>query len=172
MWIFGLSEGEHSIRVEKISESSGPASFGGFFIPDAGGVLAPPPARKRLIEFIGDFDTVGYGNMSDTRTCSGETVYATTDTSNSFGPRVAASMGADYKLIARSGVGLIRNYNGAEGETMRALLRYAAPYPADADGSPDARSNMIVIGIGVQRLQPNIPTRRTVAKSRKRACIL
>lgn len=152
--ISGLGDGPHSIRVEKISESSGSASFGGFFVPAADDVLAPPPGRKRLIEFIGDSDTVGYGNMSETRACSGETLYATTDTSNSFGPRVAAAMNADYRLIARSGIGLVRNYNGAEGETMPTLLRYAAPPATGADERLDDRSAVIVIGIGSNDFSP------------------
>jgi len=33
-------------------------------------VAVPAPRRLRQIEFIGDSYTAGYGNMSDTRTCS------------------------------------------------------------------------------------------------------
>ncbi|MFZ0099832.1 MAG: lipase, partial [Gemmobacter sp.] len=118
----GLADGAHDITLVKINESHGPARFGGFFLPTGTDGLPPPPPAPMLIEFIGDSDTVGYGNTVVARACTADTVFLTTDISRSFGPRVAAHLGADYRMIARSGIGLVRNYDGSDpGRTMATL---------------------------------------------------
>lgn len=136
----GLARGLHDITVVKISESTGPARFGGFLLPAGTDGLPPPSASSMLIEFIGDSDTVGYGNTVISRTCTAETVFLATDISRSFGPRVAAHLGADYRMIARSGVGLIRNYDGFDpGRTMATLYPAAPLLP---------QPQVIVVGLG------------------------
>jgi hypothetical protein len=57
--ISDLASGEHVVRLDKLTESQeGGGRFLGF-LPVAGDVPLPPPARR--IEFIGDSYTVGYG---------------------------------------------------------------------------------------------------------------
>lgn len=146
-----LGGGEHLIRLQKLTESqTGGARFGGFF---AGPETTPLPAapRERQIEFIGDSYTVGYGDTGTSRTCSREQVHDTTDTSLAFGPRLAAELGADYRVNAFSGYGVVRNYGGGgPGESM--LSRYARLIPGDPTridrGSPGWRPQLIVIGLG------------------------
>ena len=77
--IDGLAAGNHTLRIEVATESqAGPDHFGGFFAPR--GTPAPTPlARRHQIEFIGDSHTVGYGNISTTRDCTTDQVWATTD---------------------------------------------------------------------------------------------
>lgn len=147
--IRGLPPGVHEIRVEKISESSMPSSFGGIFA-DAGGEALPAPAPfARLIEFIGDSDTVGFGNSSKIRECSEEEVFAATDTSRSFGPQVAARLGTDYRIIARSGIGLLRNYGGAKPEaTMTSRYAMALPSEPTASRLPQPVADIVVTGLG------------------------
>jgi hypothetical protein len=75
-----LPEGEHSSRLEKLTESQqGGGQFLGFLAP-AGVRPLPPEPRARQIEFIGDSYTVGYGNTSPTRQCTQREVHDRTDT--------------------------------------------------------------------------------------------
>ena len=147
--IEGLPPGEHLIRAERISESRGPAEFDGFFVDSAGAVRPAPPPLARLIEFIGDSDTVGFGNTAQRRDCSSEQIFSATDTSLSFPARVAAAFDADYRIVARSGLGLLRNYGGAAPDrTMRALYPLALPSDPAAARLPEQRADLLVIGLG------------------------
>src|SRR5690606_5517186 len=76
----GLSDGAHTLRVEVASENQDRApTFGGILVPADANAHAPAP-RQRMIEFIGDSHTVGYGNTSPTRDSAGDKVWRTTDT--------------------------------------------------------------------------------------------
>ncbi len=110
--IDGLAAGAHTLRIEVATESqAGADHFGGFFAAaDATpGALA---LRSRQIEFIGDSHTVGYGNISTTRECTTDQVWATTDDTQAFGPATAKHYDADYQVNAISGRGIVRNYDG------------------------------------------------------------
>lgn len=145
----GLGLGPHTVRIEKVSESSGVGILAGLYVPEGGQALAPPPLPARQIEIIGDSDSVGYGNASQTRDCLGEEVFWLTDTSESYGPRVARHFRADYHLIASSGVGLVRNYGGAEPDRTMSLM-----YPRSLadDPAPQAargwNPQIVVLALG------------------------
>lgn len=143
----GLAPVSHHIRLEKISQSSAPAPFGGFFVDPGGETLPPPDNASMLIEFIGDSDTVGYGSTAQRRDCSDEQAFAATDTSLSFGPRIGAHFGADYRIIARSGIGLVRNFEGA-GSTMASQYARGLPDVADSTPVPEFAPNIVVVGLG------------------------
>ncbi|EGF90813.1 endoglucanase E [Asticcacaulis biprosthecium C19] len=146
-----LADREHTIRVEKVTESEWtPATFSGFFVPDQANVLPAPAPAARRIEFIGDSYTVGYGNTSTTVDCTTDTVWATTDNSRVFGTLTAKHFGADYRFSAISGKGIVRNYNGGEG----LQLPLAYPFDVRVNGITLTRNadawqpHVIVIGLG------------------------
>ncbi|WP_347266587.1 lipase [Paracoccus sp. (in: a-proteobacteria)] len=144
----GLTDGPHEIRAEKLSESPGPALFGGFFLDPGARPLAPPPARA-LIEFIGDSDTLGLADTALRRDCSSEQVYAATDTSQGYAPRVAQALGADYRMIARSGTRLLPNYgHPTPVRTMEILYPLALPSDPETPALPEARADLLVIALG------------------------
>lgn len=147
--ITGLSPGEHKVRLEKLTESqSGSSRFLGFEAP--GGTPLPPQPRKRQIEFIGDSFTVGYGNTSPGTTCTPQQVHALTDTSQAFGPLVALAVGADYRIHAYSGYGMVRNYDGnVQGQNLPLLYPRAIPGDAEPAAAPDPAWNPGVIAIGL-----------------------
>ena len=116
--IDGLAHGRHVIRVEVASESqSGPTILGGLFAAPGGTPLPAPAAARRQIEFIGDSHTVGYGNTSAKRDCTEAEVWATTDTSQGIAGQTARHYGADYRVHAISGRGVVRNYDGFKADT-------------------------------------------------------
>ncbi len=81
--------------------------------------------RERRIEFIGDSHTVGYGNLSPRRECSESEVWATTDNTRAYGPLLAARYGADYRVNAISGRGVVRNYDGMDVATLPQAYPFA-----------------------------------------------
>jgi lysophospholipase L1-like esterase len=149
--IQGLRLGEHEVRVDIVSESrDGVQAFGGFAVPTRAEALMPR-ARARAIEFIGDSWTVGYAAASTGRDCSEDDVWRTTDTSLAFGPQVARRFGADYRILAISGRGMVRNFSNGAGDTLpaayaRRLPDEAAPVMAPED--PAWSPQLVVIGLG------------------------
>ncbi len=144
-----LGPGEHTIRIEKRSETQyAVGAFKGFFVPEKANAL-PAAVATRAIEFIGDSLTVGYGNTSTAMQCTPEEVFETTDSQQSFGPLVAKHFAATYQVNAFSGLGMVRNYGGREHPKYRMPMLYPRalfddPTPDDSPWHPQ----IIVIGIG------------------------
>lgn len=153
-WIRGLADTPHRVRLVKRTESPwSEGRFGGFVAAPGGAVLAAPPARRRQIEFIGDSFTAGYGNLSDTRDCSGNGgVDRNTDTDLSFGALTARRLGADHQINAISGRGMVRNYNGSSpGIDFRTFYdRALLAVEGDVWRRPASwRPQVVVIGLGL-----------------------
>lgn len=149
--VAGLPSGEHVVRLEKQTESqSGGGRFLGFY-PANGATPVGAPPRARRIEFIGDSHTVGYGNTSAARQCTGQEIHDRTDTQQAFGPVLARRYDADYRIIAYSGFGAVRNYNGSSPERSLPQI-YARPTPdtpSDMDPAETGwRPQIIVINLG------------------------
>jgi lysophospholipase L1-like esterase len=146
----GLPLREHVVRLEKQTESqSGGGRFFGFY-PVEGATPLAAPQRPRRIEFIGDSYTAGYGNTSPVRECSKTEVHDRTDTQEAFGPVLARRYDADYRVVAYSGIGIVRNYAGATPELSLPRI-YARPTPdsaADAPADAGWRPQIIVINLG------------------------
>ncbi len=146
--ISGLSAGNHTVRIQVVSESQDHTiSFDGFALP-ATGVALPAPHQNRQIEFIGDSHTVGYGNISATRTCSKDELWAATDNSKAFGPLTAAHYGADYQVNAISGHGIVRNYDGSPGDPVPIAYPYTLLDKAKLYSDPLWHPQVIVIALG------------------------
>ena len=146
-----LAPGQHTVRLDKLTESqTGSARFEGFFVGPEGKAL-PAPSRPRRIEFIGDSHTVGYGVRSTHRDCTEQQVHDLTDTSLAFGPILAGRLDADYRVEAFSGRGVVRNYNGlAPGEPLPALFPRLIPGQAEprvAAGDP-WKPDVVIVGLG------------------------
>lgn len=154
----GLGSGTHAVRLEKISESAAPRPFPVLY-PGPGATARPAPAAGRQIEVIGDSEAVGYGILSARRDCSDEEQFAATDTGLGFGPSLARDLGADYRLVARSGMGLVRNYGGADaGRSLSALYPLALPSDPTALPLPDDWApRVVVLQLGTNDLSDTEP---------------
>ncbi len=145
----GLGAGSHWIRVEKATESqAGSATFLGFAQPPGAPPSPMPIARLNQIEFIGDSYTVGYGNTSGKRQCTEDEVWATTDTSQAFGPIVARHYGADYQINAISGRGIVRNYGGFIADPLPVAYPYILFDRQAEYHDPNWHPQVIAIGLG------------------------
>ncbi|GAA4935084.1 hypothetical protein GCM10023237_66760 [Streptomyces coeruleoprunus] len=159
-WINGLEDRAHTVRVVKRNDTPGSTSqFGGFVAAPGGAVLSKPAARRRQIEFIGDSNTVGYGNLSTSRDCTGDQVKRTTNADVSYGALVARRWNADYQLNAYSGLGMVRNYNGGTPDVTyrtfydRALLNTAG----DVWQNPGTwRPRLVVVNLGTNDFSTSI----------------
>jgi len=151
--IAGLPPGDHVVRLEKVTESqSGGSRFIGFY-PASGSMPLPAPDHKRQIEFIGDSYTVGYGNIARGPNCTRTEVHDLTDSQQAFGPTLARAIGADYRVNAFSGFGIVRNYNGSSpGQNLPLIYPRLKPDDAthlDTEADPGAwRPQVIVINLG------------------------
>lgn len=151
-WINGLSNSTHTVRLVKRNDTPGDTSaFGGFVAAPGGAVLSRPKARSRQIEFIGDSLTVGYGNLSTSRTCTSDQLKRTTNADVSYGALTARRLNADYQINGYSGLGMVRNYNGGRTDVTyrtfydRALLNVSG----DVWQNPGTwRPQVVVVNLG------------------------
>jgi lysophospholipase L1-like esterase len=147
--ISGLPEGEHVVRLEKLSESQSSSARLVAIAAVDGVALPPPPVRTRRIEFIGDSHTVGYGNTSPVRECTRDEVHDRTDTQQAFGPLTARQFDADYRIHAYSGFGIVRNYNGSSpGLSLPTIYDRILPGETNSYPGDSWRPQLIVINLG------------------------
>lgn len=109
----GLSEGEHTLRLQKRTEAREGRTTIHAFLAAPGGTLLPSEVRRtRHIEFIGDSYTCGYGTESF---CATDRFRADTENCDrAYGCIAARYFDADYTLVSHSGRGLVRNYGDRE----------------------------------------------------------
>ena len=96
----------HIAIIQKRTEGEqGCATFHAF---QAAGLGQARPVHERVIEFIGDSYTCGYGTLSGSAT--DPFTPETEDCGKTYAAIIARHFGADYWLIAHSGMGVARNY--------------------------------------------------------------
>lgn len=106
-----LKDGTHQAIVTYIGEGyENQPEFHGFFV-DKGKTLAPAaPLPTRKIEFIGNSITCGYGIEAKS-----EAEHYEEKTANfyyTYAARTARNLNAQALVVARSGIGVYRSYNG------------------------------------------------------------
>lgn len=127
------SDAIHEVSLVKRTESFvGTTRFSGFDVP-AGG-LFQAKRRSRMIEFVGDSITCGYGNEG-----ASQNEHFTPETENayqSYASLAARAVGADVRLIAWSGRKMFPDNTMPE-IYDRVLPTEAAPLAAPKDPVPD-----------------------------------
>lgn len=138
--------GVHQIKIVKRTESFvGTTRFDGF----VNATLVPSPRTSRMIEFIGDSITAGYGVLGQLP-CSFSN--ATEAESRAWGALVAPKVVAEHMSIAYSGIGMYRNCCGGTStpnvDTMP--VKYARMFADQPTPSWDFSTvpDVIVIGLG------------------------
>ena len=104
--LFAGAPGEHRLIVQKRTEGEqGCATFHAFCADSLGQAR---PVRERVIEFVGDSYTCGYGTLSDS--ARDPFTPETEDCNRTYAAVIARHFGADFWLVAHSGMGIARNY--------------------------------------------------------------
>ncbi|UXI00913.1 SGNH/GDSL hydrolase family protein [Photobacterium sp. TY1-4] len=129
---------------------------------EADGMIQGWWEHKPHLLFFGDSITVGYGVESDKRECTLDEVSNTTNNRLSYASLAADALGASRTIVAYSGLGLVRNWNGNQ-------PYHNLPYYWNKAGSvftageefEDKHSDLIVINLGGNDfstpLQPHEP---------------
>lgn len=106
-----LEPGEHTVEVVRVTEGFlGLAHFKGFALDHDAEVLDWQTAHDRKIEFIGDSITCGYGvEANDPKE---HFTPATENFCLGYSGLTARRLDADYLVVSRSGIGMVRNYDG------------------------------------------------------------
>lgn len=122
----GLSEGAHTVEIVRATECDvGLTRFHGFVLPEGGKILPWGDKRERKIEFIGDSITCAYGVEAEN-----ENAHFSPETENfclGYSGLTARALDADYLVVSRSGIGIVRNFDGPyEGavDTMTDIYPY------------------------------------------------
>ncbi|MBR2370568.1 MAG: hypothetical protein IKA82_00960 [Clostridia bacterium] len=137
---------KHTVKVLKRSNArSSSAALTNLELFD-GEKLMPEPAKKRLIEFIGDSLTVGYATVAyDATKWSTDTE----DPTRTYAEQVASEFDADYFIVAISGRGVARNTGGDTDKTLPKIYPFIDQYnlpdvPYEFKTQPD----VIVVNLG------------------------
>ena len=104
-----LPAGNHSVRIMHISEGLfyGPEIKG--FVIDNNAKVLKPVRKKFKIEFVGNSITCGYGVESNNP--DDHFADSTSNFAKSFAGITAKTLDAEAMVVARSGIGVYRNYN-------------------------------------------------------------
>jgi lysophospholipase L1-like esterase len=116
--IDSLSEGKHTIVIVKRTEGSvGETKFLGFQL-EKGKKLWPIAITEKVrrMEFIGNSITCGYGNEGTNKECKFSAV--TENNYMAYGAITARALNAAYCMVAFSGKGIYKNYDGTTEETL------------------------------------------------------
>jgi len=160
-----LSAGPHTLTIVKRTESgpggqsnTGKGDFLGFRV-HPGTSLSSPPIPTRLMEFVGDSITCGYGNeVSTTTPDDSKFTSVNEDAYHAYGAVTARAFDADYVAVAVSGRGLTRNYSGFSGSLVPAIYETSLPEESTAPAwdhgnyTPD----VIVVNVGTNDFSPGI----------------
>ena len=140
----------HQVILQKRTEGEqGTTTISGF-ITDGQFLQADAP-KARIIEYIGDSYTCGYGTESSNK----ERFKPETENQNlTYACAMARFFDADQIVLAHSGMGIARNYNGnVKGYFMPD--RYLQTYDTDKDTKWDANASSLKPSITVIYLGTN-----------------
>ncbi|WP_437586401.1 SGNH/GDSL hydrolase family protein [Sorangium sp. So ce1000] len=153
----GLPDGEHDLVLHRRTEPLVGVSQFLEFVPEQGEELLPVPAApERRIEVIGDSISAGYGVDGANATCP-----FTSDTENNYlaySSLTGRLLGAETTIVAWSGRGVYRNYNGDAADTMPKMYgRTIADEPTPAWDFSSSVPQVVVINLGTNDFSPGVP---------------
>ena len=105
----GLPAGIHRARIMYVLEGYElKPVFKGFYLDEGCSLAEAPKLPERRIEFIGNSITCGYGVESDDR--NDPFTYETENHFYTYAARTARALNAQHLVVARSGIGIYRNF--------------------------------------------------------------
>jgi lysophospholipase L1-like esterase len=158
-----LGAGPHSLTIVKRTEGGpggqpdrGKGEFLGFRVRP-GTTLLAPPKPSRLMEFVGDSITCGYGNELTTTTPDDfPFTSANEDAYNAYGAIAARAFEADYVAVAVSGRGVVRNYSGLVDTLVPAIYELSLPDDTTTWDHGGYTPDVVVVNLGTNDYSPGI----------------
>ena len=151
-----LSKDSHELMLQKCTEGEyGCTTIHSIEIAD-NGTLTPVEPKKRLIEAYGDSYTCGYG--TEGRTASERFRLDTENCNKAYIPIMARYFDADYRIIAHSGNGMVRNWGDKKQQSsVNMSTRYTQLYDDFSTKAFDynqRRPDIVTINIGTNDFSP------------------
>ena len=141
-----LEDRKHSLEIYRRTEwHGGNTTFRGFNI-DKGRKLYKPSVKERVIEFIGDSYTCGYGNEGKSR--EEHFRYETENNYLSYGAVTSRALDAEYLTVCRSGIGMWQGYGGDTAFTMPKLYDQIIINSATPWNFERYRPQIVVLDLG------------------------
>ena len=154
-----LPQGCHTLRLMYIIEGYElKPDFRGFIL-DKGSTLLPPPALpERTIEFIGNSITCGYGN--EAIVASDPFEYETENHYLTYAQICCRELDAMAHVVARSGIGVYRSYDGPKAGTPDNVMTTEYEYTNLYDRSEKwdfsrYQPQLVCINLGTNDLSTN-----------------
>lgn len=146
-----LPYGEHTVKVLKVSESTGtPVAMGEITISSSeqkeAKLLAPPATSDRKILFFGDSITAGYGNLGKPDNKNYYTYEQ--DGMQTYASLTAKALSADAHYICISGRGVYQSLDGGYDNVMPVYIDTAVPSLNLKWDSSKFTPDLIVINLG------------------------
>lgn len=154
-----LPAGEHTLRLMYIIEGYElKPDFRGFILDQGARLLPPPALSERTIEFIGNSITCGYGNESIEMTDPFE--YETENHYLTYAQQTCRALGARAHVVARSGIGVYRSYDGPKTGTPENVMTTEYEYTNLYDRSEKwdfsrYQPQLVCINLGTNDLSTN-----------------
>lgn len=153
------AEEECTIKVIKLTEATQSTVGIKEIKVTSNGEIQPAENKERLIEFIGDSITCGYGVEDEDRNHHFST--KTENIMKTYAYKTAEALDADYSMVSFSGYGIVSGYSG-NGERQAEQLvplyydklgfsynAYIGQYPADFEWDFSKRQpDVIVVNLG------------------------
>lgn len=102
----------HTFRFSQRNISFGVYTFSGLLLDDGAKLYPLPPKPERKIEFIGDSYTAAEGNEAKQLEMEWKAKFPVTDIDKGFASIIARHFHAQYHITARSGIGMVCNWQG------------------------------------------------------------
>jgi lysophospholipase L1-like esterase len=150
--------GDHVVELYRETEGSfGDSVFLG--IVD-GTVQGAPPAPGRLIEFVGDSISAGYGNLGVNVPHGGPTCTFSIETESAtqaYDSMVGGDLTAEVSIIARSGWGIVRDQDGNTGNVLPNVYDDTVGTEASPTWAFTRKPDAVVINLGTNDSAPGDP---------------
>ncbi len=141
----GLAAGVHTVELYRQTEGpQGDSRLISLTVGD-GALMDPPAGASRLIEFVGDSITCGYGVLG---ALADSDCFPTESHFDTYGAIAGRALGAEVSTIAASGRGIIRNYGGDTGDTMPKIYKRAVTNAPTPEWDFHVEPQAVVINLG------------------------
>ncbi|MBQ2210489.1 MAG: lipase [Prevotella sp.] len=154
-----LPQGKHTLRLMYVIEGYElKPDFRGFILDKGATLLSPPALPERKIEFIGNSITCGYGNESIVANDPFE--YETENHYLTYAQLTSRALEAQAYVVARSGIGVYRSYDGPKTGTPENVMTTEYEYTNLYDRSEKwdfsrYQPQLVCINLGTNDLSTN-----------------